>query len=136
MYPAINPELVHNLEKLGFSENEGKAYAGLVSLKEATAREVHELTGVPRAKVYDILKTLSKKGFVEVRQGSPVYFQAVDPKHVIGRIKDEFFTCAIVALDQLNELSYDTGFLRSGASRANGVSGTGSVRSSVMSGMN
>jgi sugar-specific transcriptional regulator TrmB len=107
MYPAINPELVHNLEKLGFTENEGKAYAGLVSLKEATAREVHELTGVPRAKVHDILKTLSKKGFVEVRQGSPVYFRAVDPKHVIGRIKDEFFTCAIEALDQLNKLSYD-----------------------------
>jgi sugar-specific transcriptional regulator TrmB len=107
MYPVINPGLVRNLEKLGLTENEGKAYAGLVSLKEATAREVHELTGVPRAKVYDILKTLSRKGFVEVRQGSPVYFRAVDPKHVIGRIKNEFFTCAIEALDQLNELSYE-----------------------------
>lgn len=107
MNPAINPGLIRNLVKLGLTENEGKTYAGLVSLKEATAREVHELTGVPRAKVYDILKTLSKKGFVEVRQGSPVYFRAVDPKHVIGRIKDEFFTCAIGALDQLNELSYE-----------------------------
>lgn len=107
MYQVINPALISNLEKLGLTENEAKAYAGLVSLKEATARELHELTGVPRAKVYEILKILAKKGFVEVRQGSPVYFRAVEPKHVVGRIKDELINCAIDTLDQLNELSYE-----------------------------
>ncbi|MCQ1534651.1 TrmB family transcriptional regulator [Methanosarcina sp. KYL-1] len=107
MFSCVNPQLISNLERLGLTENEAKAYAGLVSLKEATAREVHELTGVPRAKVYEILKTLSRKGYVEVRQGSPAYFRAVDPKHVIGRIKDEMINCAIDALDQLNELSYE-----------------------------
>jgi sugar-specific transcriptional regulator TrmB len=80
---------------------------GLVSLKEATAREIHELTNVPRAKIYEILKVLAKKGFLEVREGSPTYFRAVDPKQVIGKIKDEFTNCAIETLDQLNELSYE-----------------------------
>lgn len=107
MNSEIDSRLIYNLEKLGLTENEAKAYAGLVSLKEAPAREVHELTGVPRAKVYEILKSLAKKGYVEVRQGSPSYFRAVDPKLVIGKIKDELIGCALEALARLNELSYD-----------------------------
>jgi HTH-type transcriptional regulator, sugar sensing transcriptional regulator len=107
MFSQINPQLIRNLEKLGLTENEAKAYVGLVSLREATAREIHELTNVPRAKIYEILKVLAKKGYIEVRQGSPTYFRAVDPKQVIGKIKDEFINCAIETLDQLNELSYE-----------------------------
>lgn len=107
MVLQIDPQLIRNLEKLGLTENEAKAYIGLVSLREATAREIHELTNVPRAKVYEILKVLAKKGYLEVRQGSPTYFRAVDPKKVIGEIKYEFIKCAIETLDQLNELSYE-----------------------------
>ncbi len=107
MFTQINPQLIHNLEKLGLTENEAKAYVGLVSLREATAREIHELTNVPRAKIYEILKILAKKGYIEVRQGSPTYFRAVDPKQVIEKIKDEFINCSIETLDQLNELSYE-----------------------------
>lgn len=107
MFSQINPKLILNLEKLGLTENEAKAYVGLVSLREATAREIHELTNVPRAKIYEILKMLAKKGFLEIRQGSPTYFRAVDPKQVIGKIKDEFINCAIETLNQLNELSYE-----------------------------
>jgi sugar-specific transcriptional regulator TrmB len=107
MFSQINPQLISNLEKLGLTENEAKAYVGLVSLKEATAREIHELTNVPRAKIYEILKVLAKKDFLEVREGSPTYFRAVEPKKVIGKIKDEFLNCAIETLSQLNELSYE-----------------------------
>jgi sugar-specific transcriptional regulator TrmB len=107
MFSQFNTQLISNLEKLGLTENEAKAYAGLVSLGEATAREVHELTNVPRAKIYEVLKVLAKKGYLEVRQGSPTYFRAVDPKMVIGKIKDEFINCAIETFDQLNELSYE-----------------------------
>lgn len=107
MFSQINPQLIRNLEMLGLTENEAKAYVGLVSLGEATAREVYELTNVPRAKIYEILKMLAKKGYLEVRQGSPTYFRAVDPKQVIGKIKDEFINCTIETLDQLNELSYE-----------------------------
>ena len=63
MYSQINPQLIRNLETLGLTENEAKAYAGLVSLGEATAREVHELTNVPRAKIYESFKYLQKKVF-------------------------------------------------------------------------
>lgn len=107
MFSQINPQLISNLEKLGLTENEAKAYVGLVSLREATAREIHELTNVPRAKIYEILKVLAKKGFLELRQGTPTYFRAVDPKQVIAKIKDEFLDCTTETLDQLNELGYE-----------------------------
>jgi HTH-type transcriptional regulator, sugar sensing transcriptional regulator len=107
MFSQISPQLISNLEKLGLTENEAKAYVGLVSLREATAREIHELTNVPRAKIYEILKVLAKKGYLEVRQGTPTYFRAVDPKQVIVKIKDEFLDCATETLAQLNELSYE-----------------------------
>jgi sugar-specific transcriptional regulator TrmB len=103
----MNLQLVRNLEKLGLTENEAKAYVGLVSLREATAREIHEVTNVPRAKIYEILDTLAKKGYLEVRQGSPTYFRAVDPKEVIKEIRDDFLNCSIDTLNQLNELSYE-----------------------------
>ena len=107
MYQQINLQLIRNLEKLGLTENEAKTYVGLVSLREATAREIHELTNVPRAKIYEILDTLAKKGYLEVRQGSPTYFRAVDPKEVIEEIRDDFLNCSIDTLNQLNELSYE-----------------------------
>lgn len=107
MFSQLNPQLIRNLERLGLTENEAKAYVGLVSLREATASEVHQLTSVPRAKIYEILKMLAKKGYLEVRQGSPTYFRAVDPKQVIGKIKDEFIKCTVETLDQFNELSYE-----------------------------
>jgi len=107
MYSQINLQLIGNLEKLGLTENEAKAYVGLVSLREATAREIHEVTNVPRAKIYEILNALAKKGYLEVRQGSPTYFRAVDPKEVIEEIRDDFLNCSIDALNQLNELNYE-----------------------------
>ena len=107
MCQQINLQLIRNLEKLELTENEAKAYVGLVSLKEATAREIHEVTNVPRAKIYEILDTLAKKGYLEVRQGSPTYFRAVDPKEVIEEIRDDFLNCSIDTLNQLNELSYE-----------------------------
>ena len=107
MFSQINSQLISNLERLGLSENEAKAYIGLVSLRETTAREIHEFTNVPRAKIYEVLKVLAKKGYLEVRQGSPTYYRAVDPEQVIGKIKDEFLNCSIETLSQLNELSYE-----------------------------
>ena len=107
MCSQINLQLIRNLEKLGLTENEAKAYVGLVILREATAREIHEVTNVPRAKIYEILNTLAKKGYLEVRHGSPTYFRAVDPKEVIEEIRDDFLNCSIDTVNQLNELNYE-----------------------------
>jgi sugar-specific transcriptional regulator TrmB len=85
----MRAEIVEGLRKLGLTEYEAKAYATLVGMGEATAREVHDLSGVPRTRIYDILRDLSGKGFVEHVQGSPSYYRAVEPDHVIERLRDD-----------------------------------------------
>jgi sugar-specific transcriptional regulator TrmB len=81
--------IVDGLRKLGLTEYEAKAYATLVGVGEATAREVHELCGVPRTRIYDILRDLETKGFVEFVQGSPTYYRAVEPDQVMERLRNE-----------------------------------------------
>jgi sugar-specific transcriptional regulator TrmB len=85
----MNEGIVEGLRKLGLTEYEAKTYATLVGRGEATAREVHELCGVPRTRIYDILRELAAKGFVEYADGSPTYYRAVEPDHVMERLRDE-----------------------------------------------
>ncbi|VVB71840.1 HTH-type sugar sensing transcriptional regulator TrmBL1 [uncultured archaeon] len=85
----MQEDIVEGLRKLGLTEYEAKAYATLVGRGEATAREVHELSGVPRTRIYDILKDLATKGFVEYVEGSPTYYRAVEPDRVMERLRDE-----------------------------------------------
>ena len=46
----MNDEVVGGLRKLGLTEYEAKSYAALVGLGEASAREVHEASGIPRTR--------------------------------------------------------------------------------------
>lgn len=85
----MNEGIIEGLRKLGLTEYEAKAYAALVGMGEATAREVHELSGVPRTRIYDILRDLGSKGFVEFVQGSPTYYRSVEPDRVMERLRDE-----------------------------------------------
>jgi sugar-specific transcriptional regulator TrmB len=85
----MREEIVDGLRKLGLTEYEAKAYAALVGMGEASAREIHELCGVPRTRIYDILRDLAGKGFVEYVQGSPSSYRAVEPDRVIEKLRNE-----------------------------------------------
>ncbi len=104
----MNDEIVGGLRKLGLTEYEAKSYAALVGLGEATAREVHEASGVPRTRVYDILKDLTEKGFAEFVQGSPTYYRAIEPERVIDRLKEELLEAANRSADELKRLNLET----------------------------
>ncbi|WP_338102006.1 TrmB family transcriptional regulator [Methanolapillus millepedarum] len=86
----IDQGLIANLKKIGFVENEAKAYAGLVMLQEASARELHELTSIPRAKIYEVLDHLVEKKYVDILQGTPVHYRPIEPDEMIRMIRDDF----------------------------------------------
>lgn len=86
----MHKELIGKLQKLGFTENEAKIYIGLLSLEEATAREIHEFTHVPRPKIYATLERMSKKKYVEVIEGTPAYFRCIGPEQLTERLRYEF----------------------------------------------
>ncbi|MCM3217031.1 helix-turn-helix domain-containing protein [Niallia taxi] len=57
-------DIVQQLKKLGFNEYEAKSYVALVKLGPATAYQVSKASGIPRARIYDVLNTLVEKGIV------------------------------------------------------------------------
>ena len=56
--------LVQQLKTMGFTEYEAKSYVSLVKQGTVTAYQVSKDSGIPRARIYDILKTLVEKGIV------------------------------------------------------------------------
>lgn len=99
-------ELIGKLQKLGFTENEAKVYVGLLSLEEATAREIHEFTHVPRPKIYATLERMSKKKYVEIIGGTPAYFRCIGPEQLTEKLREEFLFSLNETLKELNSASY------------------------------
>lgn len=103
----MDERIVDGLRKLGLTEYEAKTYATLVGLGEATAREAHELSGVPRTRIYDILRELENKGFVEFVQGSPTYYRAVEPDRVMERLRNELVESIDRSTSELKNLNLE-----------------------------
>ncbi|MCX6690115.1 MAG: hypothetical protein NTZ39_10595 [Methanoregula sp.] len=98
---------VENLVQLGLKEYEAKCYVALVGLGEANVRRIHEVSGVPRPRVYDVLNALDKKGFIEIRRGSPLMYYAVRPDIVVSFLKKDLDTAASESVKTLEALSVD-----------------------------
>ncbi|RUL45669.1 TrmB family transcriptional regulator [Lysinibacillus antri] len=70
--------LIQQLKNMNFNEYEAKAYISLVKLGTVTAYQVSKDSGVPRARIYEILDVLVEKGIVikeeidETMQYSPL----------------------------------------------------------------
>ncbi len=71
--------LLESLKSLGLTKYEALVYIGLLRVTGATATEVHEISGVPRASVYPVLDRLVQKELVSVSHTTPKRFDAVPP---------------------------------------------------------
>jgi predicted transcriptional regulator len=98
---------IENLVQLGLKEYEARIYVALVGLGEANVRRIHEVSGVPRPRVYDVLNALDDKGFIEIRQGSPLMYYAVRPDIVVSFLKKDIDTAAVESVKTLEALSLD-----------------------------
>ena len=98
---------VENLTRLGLREYEAKIYVALAGLGQANVRRIHEASGVPRPRVYDVLNALAEKGFIEIRQGSPLMYSAVRPDIVVAFLKKDLDTAAQKSIKTLEALSLD-----------------------------
>ncbi len=72
--------------KLGFSENEAKAYVALLKESPVSAYELSKLSGIPSSKVYEVLSRLCEKGAaIEIiEQRGPRYLPA-EPDELLAR---------------------------------------------------
>lgn len=81
-------ENIATLKGIGLTMYEAEAYVTLTSLISATAVEVSEKSGIPRSKIYDVLKKLSEKNFLEIEDGRPLTYNVKSPVEVLTREKE------------------------------------------------
>lgn len=96
-------EIVDALKKLGFSDYESRVYATLAMKGEATASEIHKMSGVPRNKVYEVLRGLEEKGLIESLKSSPTVFRAINPESVLESYRDEVLDTFEKAIERVRE---------------------------------
>jgi len=81
-------ELMDALRGIGLNLYERKLWVGLLTRGTATAGELSSLANVPRSRTYDVLETLSKKGFVIIQPSKPLKYVAISPEDAFEKAKD------------------------------------------------
>ena len=68
---------IAQLEALGLSTYAARTFVALVALGTGTARDVSQVSEVPRTRVYDAIDELHSRGLVDVLQSTPKQFWAI-----------------------------------------------------------
>lgn len=86
--PPNIDDMLPDLQALGFSEYEARAYLTLYRSQPATAYEVSKLAGLPKANVYAVLDSLTKKEAVQPISENPLRYVVVPPSVLFNRIAE------------------------------------------------
>ena len=78
------------LQELGLKEYEAKAFVALTQLPEGTAKQISEISEVPRTRVYDAVRTLNSEGLVEIQHSSPQRFRAVSVTEATNTLRQAY----------------------------------------------
>ncbi|GCF12530.1 transcriptional regulator [Haloarcula mannanilytica] len=70
---------------VGLTEYEATALEQLLSLGRTTAPNLAEASGIPKARVYGVLESLSDRGFIKVVPGRPKEYQPKAPEEILDR---------------------------------------------------
>lgn len=83
-------EAVEVLQQLGLKEYEARCFVGLSRLSTGTAKQLSEITDVPRTRVYDAIRVLEAQGLVEIQHSSPQQFRAVPLPEATETLRDQY----------------------------------------------
>ena len=83
-------EAVEVLQQLGLKEYEARCFVGLSRRRSGTAKQLSEMTEVPRTRVYDAIRMLEAQGLVEIQHSSPQQFRAVSLEEATETLRDQY----------------------------------------------
>jgi sugar-specific transcriptional regulator TrmB len=83
-------EAIEVLQQLGLKEYEARCFVGLARLETGTAKQLSEMTEVPRTRVYDAIRVLEAHGLVEIQHSSPQRFRAVPLDEATDTLRDQY----------------------------------------------
>jgi Predicted transcriptional regulators len=73
------------LQTLGLTEYEATALTELLTLGRTTAPNLAEATGIPKARIYGVLESLSDRGYIKIIPGRPKEYQPKPPAEILDR---------------------------------------------------
>ncbi len=85
----VSRETLDALKRMGLTDYETRTYLAINSIITGTAAEISQVAGVPRPKVYPVLKSLAKKEFIEMGTGKPIKFTVISPHEIFERNRSE-----------------------------------------------
>lgn len=95
---------IQTLKTLGLTTYEALAYLTLNSLIKAKATQISEESTIPRSKVYDVLKNLQKKGYIEIEHGRPIIYHAIPAKEIFEKEKTRIIQNINTTQQELTEI--------------------------------
>lgn len=102
---------VELLRELGLKEYESRCFVALTRVPEATAKEVSEISDIPRTRVYDAMRVLETKGLVEVHHSTPQRFRAVTVTEAVQTLRSTYedrFDRLETYLEDLQPVEHET----------------------------
>lgn len=78
---------VERLQQVGLTEYEARCFVALSQITTGTARDVSDVSDIPRTRIYDLAESLQEQGLVEIRDGSPREFRAVSTDLAVEKLR-------------------------------------------------
>ena len=85
----MNTSIEEKLRLFGLNKYEALAYITIVKHAVSSAREISKFSGVPYSRIYDVLDSLEKKGWVFVESGKPLRYKANNLKSILDKIEKQ-----------------------------------------------
>ncbi len=85
----ISEDIIKEMSKFGLTRYESQAYLVLLIKGVCSSKEVIESVGIPQPRIYDTMMGLERKGFIEIKEGRPRKFRAIDPETVFKKIQED-----------------------------------------------
>jgi sugar-specific transcriptional regulator TrmB len=83
----LSEEAKKVLRELGLTQYETRAYLALLDKGALTASQISELAEVPYSKIYEVLASLEKKGWIKAERGRPSRYYPKAPSEALEAAK-------------------------------------------------
>ncbi|WP_253737091.1 TrmB family transcriptional regulator [Halohasta salina] len=84
---GTSADVVEQLQQFGLKTYEAQCFVALSRVPQATAREISEISDVPRTRVYDAVEVLETNGLVTVQHTNPQVFRAVEISEAVDTLR-------------------------------------------------
>lgn len=89
MAAIVSEKVLDALKGIGMNLYERRLWVALLARGTSTAGELSEIANVPRSRAYDILQSLTDKGFVVMQTAKPLRYVAIAPEEALERAKNK-----------------------------------------------